>query len=364
MNNTKIRAAVCRQFGKPLQIETLFLAPPKPHQVQVKLEASSICHSDIIYMDGLWGGQPPLVLGHEGAGIVVAAGADTAIDVGSRVIVTLIYSCRHCNPCQQGVPALCDNPPAALDHLSDANGNPVGVGLKTGAFAEQVVVDASQVAIINDNLAFNQACLLACGVITGWGAVTNIAKMPGGCSAAVVGCGGVGVNCLQAAALSGASPLVAIDLSEEKLQLVKQFGVTHTLQAQSPDIFEQVKQITGSNGFDYVYMAAGSSKAVELAVALVDKMGTLVVAGMTATGDIPKIDTTTLAEKQAQIMGSKMGGTRLSVDIPRLQRLHSEGRLKLKELIAGTYTLDNINDAIAATRTGDALRQVIVFPQV
>ena len=359
---TPIRAAVCREFGAPLQLETLHLAPPGARDVQVRLHASSVCHSDITYMDGGWGGDLPTVFGHEGAGVVTAAGAESGVAVGTRVIVTLLYSCRRCELCQCGAPALCEQPPDANKRLRDAAGEVVAVGLKTGAFAEQVVVDASQVAPIGGDLPFEQACLLGCGVITGWGAVHNAAQLPAGAATAVLGCGGVGVNCLQAAALAGASPLVAIDLSEEKLRLTKQFGATHTLSARDEDLPAKVQAITGKSGFDFVFMAAGSARAIEQAAALLGKQGTLVLVGMPASGDFATMDMLTVANVSQHIIGTKMGGAVLGRDIPRLLRLHAQGRLNLDGLIAKRYALEEINDAIAAARSGDALRQVLVFP--
>lgn len=312
-------------------------------------------------MDGAWGGTLPLVLGHEGAGKVVAAGCDSGVAVGSRVIVSLLYACQQCSACHQPKPAMCSAQPPALAHLSDTNGHPVGVGLKTAAFAEQVVVDASQVAVIDNTLPFEQACLLSCGVLTGWGSVTNIAQLPAGKSTAVVGCGGVGVNCLQAAVVAGASPLVAIDVSAEKLKLTAQFGATHGLNATAPDLPAQVRAITNSDGFDYIFMAAGSAKAVRLSLKLLNPLGTLILVGMTASDDLTAIDTADLAEKQVRILGSKMGGSRLADDMPALLTAVQHGQLKLQELIAHRYSLDNINDAITAARRGDALRHVIVF---
>lgn len=364
MSGTPIRAAVCRAFGAPLEIETLYLAPPAENEVQVQLSASSICHSDIIYMDGGWGGQPPMVFGHEGAGVVTAAGAASGVAVGSRVIVTLLASCRQCELCQCGAPALCEQPPDSLGRLRDAAGEEVAVGMKTGAFAEQVVVDASQVAPIGNHLPFEQACLLGCGVITGWGAVHNAVQLHAGAATAVLGCGGVGINCLQAAALAGASPLVAIDVSEEKLRLTTQFGATHTLSARDADLPAKVHALTGKSGFDFVFMAAGNARAIEQAAQLLGKTGTLVLVGMPASDDLATLNMLTVADQQQKLIGTKMGGAVLSRDIPRLLRLHAEGRLNLQGLIAGRYALDEINAAITAARSGDALRQVVVFPPV
>ena len=356
-----IRAAVCRKFGAPLTIETLALSKPAAREVRVRLRASSICHSDIIYMDGLWGGTPPIVFGHEGAGVVEEAGSESGFEPGARVVVTLLRACGSCRFCLSGAHSLCEGTFDPNTRLRDADGKPVAVGLKTGAFAEQVTVDASQVAEIGDDMPFDEACLISCGVLTGWGAVVNAAKVPTGASVAVVGCGGVGINSLQAAALSGATPLVAVDLSDEKLKMSRQFGATHSVSAAASDAVGQARAITADRGFDYVFMVAASSKAIEMAAQLVGKMGTLVLVGMPAENDFASLDALKIAEQQHNIMGTKMGCCRLHEDIPKIRSLHSENRFKLRELIAEKWSLDGINDAIAAARKGDTLRHVIML---
>ena len=356
-----IKAAVCRQFGAPLEIETLSLSPPTDEQVQVKLSACALCHSDITYMNGGWGGAPPIVFGHEAAGVVVKAGNKSGVKPEAHVLATLLRSCGGCIACEQGVPSQCEGEFDDSSRLLDGNGNSVTAGLKIGAFAEQVVVDHSQIAVIPQNLPFDEASLLSCGVITGWGAVTNTANVPAGASVAVIGCGGVGLNCIQAAAQSGAFPIVAIDLAEEKLTLAKRFGATQTVLAGDKQTLQKARQITDNRGFNYVFMAAGSAKAVELAAELTAKIGALVLVGMPPDNDLAVINSTNIANQHQRILGSKMGGACLRVDIPKLIRLYQEGRLKLKELIGGHYPLEKINDAITDAQKGGALRHIITF---
>ena len=362
-DSISIQAAVCRQFGAPLSLETLTLAPPLPQQVRIKLSAAAICHSDITQMNGGWGGELPAVFGHEAAGVITDVGSAVKnFTVGSRVIVSLIRSCGHCPMCEQGAPVLCaapndnDNRP----RLSDADGKTILAGFKTGGFAEQVVVDASQIITIPDDFPFDCAALLSCGVLTGWGAVSNTANLSAGATAAVVGCGGVGINCLQAAAAAGAFPLVAVDINDNKLKLAKQFGATHTIRSDREDAAAQLAAIA-PDGLEFVFVAAGSGRAVEAAAAMLAPLGALVLAGMPADGDLVALDATELVHRQRRILGSKMGGATLRRDIPKLIALHQQGRLRLKELIAARRPLAEINDAIAAAKTGDALRQVLVF---
>ena len=314
-------------------------------------------------MDGGWGGTPPIVFGHEAAGVVAEVGGeseDAAIRPGARVVVTLLRSCGRCAMCNAGFASQCEGAFDESPHLHDASGAPVFAGLKTGAFAEEVVVHLSQIAPIPDSLPFAEASLLACGVLTGWGAVVNTARVPPGASAAVVGCGGVGLNCLQAARAAGAHPVAAADISETKLALAATFGATATINVKN-DSPEKAKNITGGRGFDYVFMAAGNARAVEYAAQLVAKTGALVLAGMPPNGDTAQINTTTIANNQQRVLGSKMGGARLRIDIPKLLQMRENGKLLLAELIGGLYSPDDINAAIADARKGGALRNVIVF---
>jgi Zn-dependent alcohol dehydrogenase len=198
-----MKAAVCRAFGEPLVIEEVALDPPGAGEVAVDLAACAICHSDIIFADGGWGGQLPAVYGHEAAGVVrqVGQGVDD-IRPGDHVVVTLIRSCGHCGSCAQGAPVTCETSFArdSQTPLHRPNSEALTQGVRTGAFAEAVVVDASQVVVIPSTVPLDAASLLACGVITGFGAVTNTAGLRPGTTAVVIGAGGVGLNAVQGAA--------------------------------------------------------------------------------------------------------------------------------------------------------------------
>ena len=358
MRQIPIRAAVCRKFGAPLCIENLLLSPPAARQVRVKLAVCAICHSDIIYMDGGWGGETPAVFGHEAAGTVADSGADSGFSPGERVLVTLLRSCGECAACQRGIPAKCAGKFDESPMLFDTAGAPVQTGLRAAAFAEQVTVDRSQLARIPDFLPFAEASLLSCGVLTGWGAVVNTAAVSPGESVAVLGCGGVGLNCVQAAAQAGAVPLLAADLSDAALETARQFGATDALNAGQEGFAGAAKSLTDGRGFEYVFMAAGSGRAVEQAASLLAPLGKLTLVGMPPNGDLAALDVLRIANEHQQILGSKMGGCRLRVDIPRLLNLYQHKRLKLTELINNRYPLDDINEAIRVSRNG-ALRNII-----
>ena len=359
-----MKAAVCREFGAPLVIEELHLADPGPGEVKVRMVATAICHSDITYAEGGWGGQLPAVYGHEGAGVVAEVGPGVhSVKVGDAVVVTLIRSCGHCHGCTMGMPVTCDAtfPLDATSPLTDASGASIVHGLRTAAFAEQVVVEESQLVVVPADLGFDVASLLACGVITGFGAVTNTAGVQPGSHVVVFGCGGVGLNSVQGALLSGAQTIVAIDLAESKLQAALEFGATHTLNPITDDVVARVRELTDGRGADYVFVTVGAKAAFDASYALLAKAGAVVLVGMPANGVMSEIDPGTMAAYSQRILGSKMGGSRISIDIPNLVNLYKQGRLKLDELISGRYALADINEAMESVKRGDALRNVIVF---
>ena len=359
-----ISAAVCHQFGQPLRIEQVDLAPPGPGEVEVGLSACAICHSDIHFAEGAWGGDLPAVYGHEAAGRVTRVGPGVrGLAAGDTVVVTLIRSCGHCHYCAREMTTACETAFAldAQSPLKTAVGGPLAQGLRTGAFAERVVVDQSQAVPVPAHMPLDAASLLACGVITGFGAVVNTAAMRPGATVAVVGCGGVGLNSIQAAALNGASRVIGIDVTPEKLEAARRFGATHALLAGGDEVVEGVRRLTGGHGVDHVFVTVGAKPAIDGAFALLARGGSLVLVGMPAAGVSAEFDPGALAGAGQRILGSKMGAANVRVDIPRLVELYAHGGLKLDELISGRYPLAGINEAIAATRAGTALRNMIVF---
>ena len=363
----EIQAAVCRQFGEPLAIETLRLDPPTEGEIRVRVLASSICHSDIIYMDGGWGGELPAVFGHEVAGVVTGIGPavrSADIGVGDRVLVSLLRSCGRCECCEAGIPSQCVTgfPVDSAPRLTDEEGKPVRAGLRVGGFAESVVVDASQVVKIPADVADEAACLISCGVMTGFGAAINTAKVQVGDSVAVVGCGGVGLNSVQGAALAGALPLVAIDVTDDKLEQARAFGATDTINAAAGDVGAKALALTEGRGFDVVMTAVGSAHAIEQALPLLARDGALVAVGMPPGDERVALNATRLSHFGQSILGCKMGSARLRIDVPKLFRLYRSGRLKLDELISSRRPLGEINESIELSRRSRNLRHLIAFP--
>jgi Zn-dependent alcohol dehydrogenase len=359
-----MKAAVCRAFGEPLAIEEVDLAPPGPGEIRVKVAACAICHSDIHYAEGAWGGDLPAVYGHEAAGLVEETGSGvTAFQPGDHVVVTLIRSCGHCHYCTQGKLVSCETtfPLDENSPLSADDGSPVVHGLRTGTFAEYAVVDESQAVAIPKDMPLDSASLLACGVITGLGAVVNTAAMRPGANVVVIGAGGVGLNSVQGAAIAGARTIVAVDIVESKLEAAMQFGATHAIDGRADDAHRQVRKLTDGRGADYVFVTVGAKAAFDQAFKFLAFTGALVVVGMPPSDVTATYQPEAFAFKSQRILGSKMGSSRIRTDIPWLVSLYQQGRLKLDELVTGRYPLDQINEAIASTKSGEALRNVITF---
>jgi len=359
-----LRAAACRQFGAPLLIEDLRLDPPRTGEVKIAVRACAICHSDIHFADGAWGGTLPAVYGHEAAGVVEKIGPDVRrVRPGDRVVVSLLRSCGRCFFCKRDESHLCEGefPADREPRLHTRDGEAVTQAMHTGAFAEEVVVDESQVVVVPPSLPYELASLLGCSVITGLGAVLDRAQVPEGSSVVVIGAGGVGLSSIQGAVLSGAEPIVAVDIVAAKRAAATRFGATHAVDPASDDVTAEIRALTGGRGADYVFVTVGRVDAIEHGLTYVRRGGTVVVVGMPAAGETFGVVAVDLVHDDVRILGSKMGSTRLEVAIPRIVELYESGRLKLDELITGRFRLEEINEAIAASRDGDTLRNVIVF---
>ena len=359
-----MKAAVFRELNAPLVIEDVEIAEPGPGEVKVKTSACAICHSDIHFFEGAWDVSLPAVFGHEASGVVEAVGEGVRnINVGDHVVVTLIRSCGDCHYCSKGKQVVCDTV-FPLDHkspLTNSSGETYEHGLRTGGFAEYMVIEQSQVVVIPKDLPLAPAALLACGVITGFGAVTNTAQIEPGSNVVVIGTGGVGLNAVQGAVIAGANRVIAMDISDSKLEAAKSFGATDTINATAKDASKQVRSITDGRKADYVFVSVGSKAAIEQAFRFLGRAGTVVLVGIPATGVTAEIDPGTIGFIEQKIIGSKMGSSRIQVDIPMLVDLYNQKRLKIDELITGRYPLEQINEAIAEVKEGKALRNVIVF---
>ena len=361
----KTKAAVCRAFGAPLTVETVELAEPGPGEVLIRTAACAICHSDIFYVDGAWGGELPAVYGHEAAGVVEAVGAGvTRLKVGDHAVATLIRNCGFCPACTEGAPVFCEEvfPLDRKTPLNDSAGKPIVHGLRTGAFAEAMVVDQSQAIAIPEDIALDSAALIACGVLTGMGAVVNTAGVKTGASVVVIGCGGVGLNSIQGARLAGCSPIIAVDVEPTKLAAAREFGATGTINAKSEDVRERAAALNGGRKADWVFVTVGVKGAAEQGVSLMKRNGATVLVGMPASGVTATIDPGWLAADGQRILGSKMGSARPQIDVPMIVKLYREGRLKLDQLISGRYRLefDQRGARLLTLRRGGAQRHCVL----
>ena len=361
---TTMKAAVCYKFGQPLVIDEIGIDSARENEVEVKLTACAICHSDILYMDGAWGGQLPAVYGHEASGVVTSCG-DGVTNVRERdsVIVSLLRSCGECFFCQRQQWNLCEHSFATdqPQRLHTSKGLAIHRGLRTGCFAEYAVVHKSQVVKIPDDMNTSSASLLACGVITGYGSVVNTGKVQRGDHVVVIGAGGVGINCIQAAKNSGAATVTAIDVNQDRLDSATQFGAANTVNSSEADEVEFVRQLTMGRGADFIFVATGNPAATDHVFRILRKGGTLVLVGMPPSGIELQFESVEFIDASQTLLGSKMGSTDLQADIPKLIGLYQSGNLELDALVTATYPLQEINDAIEATRAGVGIRNVVVF---
>lgn len=357
----RIRAALCREFGQPLTIEEVVLADPGPGEVKVRIKAVAMCHSDISYVEGAWGGPLPAVFGHEAAGVVEDVGEGVGdIAPGQHVVVTFMRHCETCPRCTSGRPAICDAPGATAP-LALPDGTMVNHGLDTGAFAQKAVVHRSQVVPVEPDVPFETAALLGCSVLTGVGAVVNSAGMRPGETVVVIGAGGVGLNAIQGAAIAGAGAVVAVDVTPEKLEDARAFGATHGVLATEDKPYRAVKAVLGGRGADHVIVTTGAIEAFHTAPRYGAKGAKIVVVGMPPSGEKAQYEPVVLAASGQSIVGSRMGDVVPRRDVPWLLTLWRQGRLDLDSLVSGRFSLDEINDAIAATDAGKARRGLIVM---
>ncbi len=358
-----IKAAVCHAFGDPLVIEDIQLRAPETGEVEVTLDAVAICHSDISYASGAWGGSLPAVYGHEAAGVVSAVGPNvTAVAPGDSVVVTLIRSCGTCPSCAGGKPTICETPydgdKGPIRTLADTK---LHQAMACGAFAEKVVVDQKQLVKIPADIAKDAASLIACGVITGVGAVVNAAGLRAGQDVVVIGAGGVGLNAIQGARIAGARRIVAVDMSEEKLEDARAFGATHGVLATSEAPWRAAYKALGGKGAEAVIVTVGAIPAYEQAPKYLGRGGKVIMVGMPHSAAMAEYEPVMLAALGQGMVGSKMGDVVIQRDIPWMVDLYRQGRLQLDSLISGRWSLDQINEAIADTKAGKARRNVIMF---
>lgn len=373
----KTRAAVLRAMGaaypyatsQPLQIEEVELAPPGAGEVLIRIAAAGLCHSDLSVINGDRPRPMPMALGHEASAVVVECGAGVSdLQPGDPVVVVFMPSCGHCQPCAGGRPALCE-PGAAANGagtlLSGARrishvGAPVNHHLGCSVFAEHAVVSRHSLVKIDRDIPLVEAALFGCAVLTGVGAVINTAKLQAGQTAAVIGLGGVGLAALIGARAAGARQLVAVDLSDDKLEQARALGATHTVNAREPDAVARIRDLS-SGGVEFAFEFAGSIRALELAYAVTARGGTTVTAGLPPAGATMALPAVSMVAEERTLKGSYIGTCVPSRDIPRYIDMYRQGRLPVDRLLSGRMRLEDINQGFDLLHEGKAVRQVVVF---
>ena len=363
------RAVICRELNKPVVVETISVDGPKRGEVTLKIAACGVCHSDLSATNGTIALPPPLVLGHEGAGVVVEVGEGvTAFAVGDHVVSSFIYMCGKCRYCSAGRPVLCmeqgkalTTPPEGTPRTRDKDGKPLGIFSGCGVMAEYATLSVDNVVKIDPKMPLDRAALVGCAVTTGVGAVFNTAKVEPGSTVAVFGCGGVGLNAIQGAAIAGAERILAIDTMESKLEMAKTFGATDVLVIKpGEDATREIKKRTGG-GPEYAFECVGSGALAELAYKVIRRGGKAVIVGVARPTDAASIKPMGMVFEEKTLQGSYFGSCVPRVDFPRMLQLYMAGRLKLDELITKRYKIDEAPQAFADLEAGKNARGVIVF---
>jgi Zn-dependent alcohol dehydrogenase len=353
-----VKAAVYRGGGKPVAIEEVAVRAPGPGEVRVAIQAAGLCHSDQSVIDGTIPYPVPVVLGHEGAGIVEAIGAGvTSVKEGDHVILSTLAHCGRCRACEGGKPTACKNAPNPKDESGfTVGGAPAYRFANVSAFAELTLVREQSAIPVDRRVPFDRAALIGCGIMTGVGAVLNRAQVEAGSSMAVFGAGGIGLNVVQGGLLAGASQIIAIDVNPQKLELAKAFGATHVVDATRDDALAAVRDLTGG-GADYTFECIGNVDVIRQALDAVAPGGTLVIVGVPKIGTKWDFVVHTLYNNKA-ILGCRYGAARPRRDFPMLADLYLAGRLKIDELITSHYRLDDFGRALHDLERGQLARGV------
>jgi S-(hydroxymethyl)glutathione dehydrogenase/alcohol dehydrogenase len=365
----RAKAVVCREINQPVVVEEIEVESPRRNEVMIRLAACGVCHSDYSVTTGTIPFPPPVVLGHEGAGIVVEVGEGvTDLAVGDAVVSAFVSMCGKCRYCQTGRPQLCDQAAKAAYTLPDGTvrtkdlkGNPLNIFSGCGVMAEVATLHADNVVKIDRDIPLDRAALVSCGVMTGVGAVVNTARVEAGSVTVVFGAGGVGLNAIQGCAIAGAAMIVAVDTSDAKLEMARTFGATHVLNARTEEnVVKALRKITGG-GADYAFECVGYGEVAAQAYGALRKGGTAVVVGVASQKDTTTVRTASLTFEEKTLTGSYFGSARPREDFPRLLALYRSKRLKLDELITRTYRIEEAPQAFADLAAGRNARGVIVF---
>jgi S-(hydroxymethyl)glutathione dehydrogenase/alcohol dehydrogenase len=353
-----MKAAVYRGGGQRVAIENVDVRTPGPGEVRVAIKAAGLCHSDQSVTDGTIPYPVPVVLGHEGAGVVESVGPGvTSVKPGDTVVLSTLAHCGRCPACEQAKPTLCRNAPNPKDTRPFTIGGETAYQFaNTSTFAELTLVREQSAIPIDARVPFDRACLIGCGIVTGVGAVLNRAKVEAGATMAVFGVGGIGLNVVQGGVLAGAAKIIAVDVNRDKLALAEAFGATHAIDASRGDPVEAIRQLTGG-GADYSFEAVGNLATIQQALDAIAPGGTLTIVGVPKIGSKFEFVVHALYNNKA-ILGCRYGAARPRPDFPMLADLYLTGRLNIDELITRHYALDQVAGAIDDLKSGALARGV------
>jgi S-(hydroxymethyl)glutathione dehydrogenase/alcohol dehydrogenase len=365
----RIHAAILWEQGTPLSVEPAELDAPAAGEVLVEVKAAGVCHSDLHPARGDWPMKTPVVLGHEGAGIVREVGAGvTEVQRDDHVVFCWAPACGVCPPCRDGHAVLCDRLekvtyrnrlPSGATHVH-ARDQTIAPFLGTACFSDFVIVPEEGAIRVPRDVPFDALATVGCAVVTGIGAVTNAARVAPGSRVAVIGAGGVGLNVVQGAAIAGSELVIAIDVRPAPLAIAKAFGATQTIAA-SDTIADAVRESTGGRGADFVFDTVGTPRTLTDALAMTRKGGTVVLTGLARGDTQAAFPMFPFVMQEKRLIGSVYGSGQPRQDIPNLVSLYQQGRLKLKELVSRTYSLSGVNDALEALASSDGARGVITW---
>ena len=365
----RTQAAVVYEHDKPVVVDDLELDAPKDNEVLIRMAASGVCHSDLSIVNGTIYYDPPVAIGHEGAGVVEHVGAGVSyVRPGDHVVLSFVSYCGECQMCQRDRVNLCDGFSARRGYLLDDTcrlhnkaGKPIPQMARIGTMSEYTVVPKQSLVKIDSHYSLEKAALVGCGVTTGVGAVLNTAKVEPGSSVVVIGTGGVGLNAIQGAVLASAERIIAVDRVDKKLDFARGFGATDVVNASEGDPVEAVKQLTGGKGVDYAFEVIGNPKTIEQAYVMIRRGGTAVVVGVAHADTRVSLPAQEMSLSEKRLIGSYYGSAMPRIDMPKILKLYDEGKLKLDELITQNYRLGQINEAFADMEAGKNARGVILL---
>jgi S-(hydroxymethyl)glutathione dehydrogenase/alcohol dehydrogenase len=362
-----MQAAVFRKVHEPLTVETVDVDKPWGREVLVRTAATGVCHSDLHVVDGQgrWPLDRPIVLGHEGAGIVEAVGADvTTVKPGDHVVACLSGFCGSCAQCLGGHPNLCTGgavtrQDSAAPRLSQ-RGAPLRQFIGVSSYAERMLLHENSIVKIDADLPLDRAALVGCGVLTGVGAALRTAGLEAGQTVAVFGCGGVGLAIVQGARIGGASQIIGVDVFDGKLEMARRVGATHVVNSAQDDPVKAIRALTRGAGVDHAFEAVGNATLVRQAIESLAIRGTATIVGVLppdATIEFPWM----AIRPECKVQTSRMGSNRFRVDIPRYLEFYRQGRLLLDEMVTRRGRLGDINEAFRAMKAGEVARTVLMF---